>query len=105
VRATCWLLAQPIFRLRKAGMPEHAFFSSGTNAGLAMMAVSLIITCIGIGFLAANSLVWIIPPLRRFFERDAQKTGTPGFARSGSSCCSSRASRWPSSIRSRYWAA
>jgi hypothetical protein len=44
-------------------------YSDGAQSGIVL---SLLIGSIPFGFIGANLLIWSIPPLRRFFEREAE---------------------------------
>ena len=55
-----WILSRPIFFLRKLGMPEDTFLSSGTRIGLILFYVGLMMASIGPGLIFSNLCVGLI---------------------------------------------
>jgi hypothetical protein len=49
----------------------HGFSGYGETAK-GLIVVPLLLASVPVGFLASNLIVWSIPPLRRFFDREAR---------------------------------
>lgn len=73
-----WLIQ----KLQSTRCPAETFLSGSGRAAMAVQAVPILLASIGFAFLAVNWFVHLAPPLRDFFDRDAQRHGAPGYRQS-----------------------
>jgi hypothetical protein len=66
-----WLLQ----RLQEARCPEGTFLFGSGQFALIFQVIPIMLGSIGVGFLAVNWIAHSIPPVRRFFDRDARQHG------------------------------
>lgn len=71
-----WLLFQVISFVQSFIAPDKVFNSTMSNLGEVLMVIPLLFPAFVIGMMAANCLMWCIPPARRTFALEAE--GHPG---------------------------
>jgi hypothetical protein len=73
--AASWISIALLFREYRASLvPADAFLSSGTRFGNSLMYVSPAFPSIAVGLIAANLLIWCIPPARRALENETSNS-------------------------------
>jgi hypothetical protein len=66
-----WLLFRLMLLVQSLIAPQKHFNQNMTNLGEILMIIPLFIPAIGIGMMAANLLVWLIPPARAALNKEA----------------------------------
>jgi hypothetical protein len=69
--ACCYALVVLACALAALSSKEVQGFSSYGEPAKSLIVVPLLLASVPVGFLATNLLVWSIPPLRSFFDREA----------------------------------
>lgn len=69
--ACCYVLVALACALASLSSKEVHGFSSYGETAKSLIVIPLLLASVPIGFLATNLVVWSIPPLRRFFVREA----------------------------------
>ncbi len=75
----CYGLVKAACALAAMTRNEVHGFNSYHESTKTVMVLAFFFAAIPIGLLGANRVAWAIPPVRRFFEHDAQKTGGRDF--------------------------
>jgi hypothetical protein len=73
-----WLLQ----RWQSLRCPANPLLVASGQGATILQIIPTAIASIGFGFLCVNWLAHLIPPLRRFFDRDAERHNQPGYQRS-----------------------
>lgn len=73
--AAVWILG----RLQEARCPAGTFLVGAGQVAWVFKTVPTMLGSIGVGFVAVNWIAHSIPPVRRFFDRDARRHGEPGY--------------------------
>jgi len=76
--AATWMLQQ--WQLLRC--PANAFLVASGPEATIFQIIPIMIASIGFGFLCTNWVAQLIPSLRRFFDRDAERYNQPGYQRS-----------------------
>lgn len=76
--AATWMLQQ--WQLLRC--PANAFLVASGQEATIFQIIPIMIASIGFGFLCTNWVAQLIPSLRRFFDRDADRHNQPGYQRS-----------------------
>jgi hypothetical protein len=73
-----WLIGQ----WQSLRCPSETFLAGSGQAATIFQIVPIMFASIGFGFLGVNWFAHSIPPLRKFFDRDARRHGETGYRRS-----------------------
>jgi hypothetical protein len=73
-----WLIQQ----LQSLRCPSGTFLAASGQGATVFQILPIMVASIGFGFLGVNGFAHSMPPLRKFFDRDAPRHGEPGYRRS-----------------------
>lgn len=74
-----WVFFLPIQYLQDALRSESAFLAGSTNIGKILLICGLLICSIVPGLMLGNIFAWLVVPLRRIFDREAQAYPSTNF--------------------------
>lgn len=70
--ACCYLLVFAAVRLAAELRHDVGGFAGYTEPTKTLIVLPMLLASLPLGFLATNSVAWLIPPVRRYFEREAK---------------------------------